>query len=130
MGCLCPAGAAQQVLPDTKVAQESHGQLVQPTAGTYAWQLPLAQTSSTLHALPQPPQLSGSDFWFTQPPSQLSSAAGHFPLSHLPSRQFCGLTHALPHVPQLARSAFVSTHVVPQRVSPGRHEHLLVPSQY
>lgn len=40
--------------------QALHGQVLHAVAGKYALQVPWAQTSSVLQALPQPPQLSGS----------------------------------------------------------------------
>jgi hypothetical protein len=44
-----------------------------------------------------------------------------------PSSQvsFAPKLHVRPQAPQLSASVLVSTHAVPQRVSPGRHAHLL-----
>jgi hypothetical protein len=76
-------------------------------------QMPFVQDSPWAHALPQPPQLSGSVSGFEQTPLQLLLPfAQHF--GFVPSERVVHVSrfavHIVPHVPQLPSSVFTSTH--------------------
>lgn len=77
-------------------------------------QLALRQSSSLVHALPQPPQFMRSVLVSTQPtPTQSERLPVHMqvPPSHTPPAP-----QDVPHAPQLFALVLVSTHESPQRV--------------
>jgi hypothetical protein len=80
------------------------------------WQLPLTQKSDPGQAIPQTPQLCGSDCVEVQAPSQGTSPAGQ---AQAPALQDAPVAQALPQVPQLATSVAVVVHVPSHAVSPG-----------
>jgi hypothetical protein len=87
------------------------------------WQLPMAQTSSGAHGLPQPPQLAGSVSVSVQPevqhvwpimqdgPPLQAAGVVHTLASHIE------LGQATPHLPQLFGSSVVSVQPPGQQVS-------------
>ena len=116
-----PASAGQHVNPPPPPpAHAVQGHVVQPTAGMYARQRPLLQTSSLPQTLPHAPQLRPSVRVFTQPP-----AHNVVPPVHVPAAQAAGFPlqivpapHAVPHAPQLAADTRL-THLPPHEPSPG-----------
>jgi hypothetical protein len=81
------------------------------------------QTSEAVHAVPHPPQLSGSAVVSTQAPPHSLNGEVHAP-THSPAWHW-GVEpeHAVPHAPQFFGSAPSSLHVVPQAFWPCAHEH-------
>jgi hypothetical protein len=76
----------------------------------------------TGHALPQVPQLFGSDLTSTQLPLQLVEPGGHC-VTHAPFAQAWPPTHAFPHVPQFCGSVSMFT----QELPPFAGEHAVRP---
>jgi hypothetical protein len=91
------------------------------------------QTSAAEQRFPHPPQFcesfaSGLMHEPLLPTEQRVSAAQLF--LHEPAPHALVPSHAMPHPPQLSGLIARSTHCPPHTVSPGRHAHLPVPSQY
>ena len=140
--------AGQNVEPPKLVAQVAHGLLVQPTAGRYCRQLPATHSWVLPHALPQPPQLSGSvavltQAWRVVPPAVTLHRLKPVPqvvvsATQTPALHSWPAAQALPQPPQAKGLLEVSTHwlTVPPNegiahcVRPGRQVQVPEPLQY
>lgn len=85
-------------MPSGKV-QASHGQDVQPGAGSGRAQVPSAQTSPTSQVVVQPPQRSGSRESGHAPSAHASMKKGQEAV-HWPLAQTWPAAHAVPQAPQ------------------------------
>jgi hypothetical protein len=132
-----PPGLRQQatLLKPRPLHAAVQGHWLQPAAAAYAEQLPFAHTSSLAHTVRQPPQFSGSVFWFThavRPLAWHASGVGFWQpppppvATHAPAWQACPAVQPAPQVAvaeQNAGSDFRSTQLPPHRVRPVRHAH-------
>ena len=79
------------------------------------------------HALPQLPQLAGSDVTSTQVPEQLDCPVGHW---HAPTKHCFPPAHAAPQLPQFAGSALVSVQPLLQSVRPEEQAEAQTPDEH
>ncbi|HEX7452249.1 MAG TPA: hypothetical protein VF294_08190 [Polyangiaceae bacterium] len=87
--------------------------------------LPEAQTSFGPHALPQPPQLAGSESVFTQLSPHLAKPTLHVEphcLAVHVATPLAGALHACPQLPQFVALWLVSMHAASHFSKPAEHE--------
>lgn len=118
-------GYEQQVVPTPQAPQ---GQVLQPGAVKYCWQLPCTHSSSDAQTCPHCPQFMGSVASCASvrhtPLQEVRPIAMHVVSAHAPSTHLGfwnpWFPQLVPQAPQLVKLCCSSTQVLPHRVNPGR----------